>query len=394
MPDYKSKLYGRNDVVTALFQLFNAGDNVAMPGPRRLGKSFVLDRVVEWAPEHGWRAIKLDVAGISEFKDLYRYLCTEVNKQPQVPSKTWGFITQRFGQVTNPRHEQGSTWFQNLLTHDHQTQFEKILEKLNTDKVTRWALLIDELPIFLKALHDKGPDGITQARNFMNHLARLQAQFPSLRWLITGSIGIEPLAREGQYLALLTKYRPFELLPLSLAQAHDFLFDLATEGRLQHRQSISPAEAQAITNEVQWLSAFYLREVAQNLRGTVQTEAQSVAAQVEAAVQLLIAPQNVQLFGPWEDHLRKHYNDADRRMAIGVLNGLAELNVSSFSTLLAKADTPNLAANQFLSLLTRLHVEGYIQCSDWDAATSSATFSYLSPLLRRRWKRFALPLTA
>ena len=50
---YTHKSYGRQAEVAALYAMFEAGRNVKMPGPRRLGKTFVLDRLVDAAPEIG-----------------------------------------------------------------------------------------------------------------------------------------------------------------------------------------------------------------------------------------------------------------------------------------------------------------------------------------------------
>ena len=58
---------------------------------------------------------------------------------------------------------------------------------MNEDAGQRWVLLIDELPIFLKALHDRGPEGIVEARAFMNFVSRMREAHPRIRWLITGS---------------------------------------------------------------------------------------------------------------------------------------------------------------------------------------------------------------
>ncbi len=63
---------------------------------------------------------------------------------------------------------------QPLLGLDHETYFERLLQHLHDDKEQRSALLTDELPIFLKGLHDKGSDGVDAARNVMNRLSRLR----------------------------------------------------------------------------------------------------------------------------------------------------------------------------------------------------------------------------
>ena len=54
MYNYATKSYGRMTEVAAIYNLFAANKDISMHGPRRLGKTFVLDRVVEQANTHGY----------------------------------------------------------------------------------------------------------------------------------------------------------------------------------------------------------------------------------------------------------------------------------------------------------------------------------------------------
>jgi len=56
-------------------------------------------------------------------------------------------------------------------------------------------------------MHDKGERGVDAARNFINLSSRLRADYPRVRWMITGSVGLEPLAQAGKYIGVLSKFR-------------------------------------------------------------------------------------------------------------------------------------------------------------------------------------------
>ena len=68
---YTHKSYGRQAEVAALYAMFEAGRNVKMPGPRRLGKTFVLDRLVDAAPKQNWVAVKVELAGHCMQQDCF-----------------------------------------------------------------------------------------------------------------------------------------------------------------------------------------------------------------------------------------------------------------------------------------------------------------------------------
>ena len=230
--DYTQKSFGRNDEVADIYRLLNANSDVSMPGPRRLGKTFVLDRLVEAGPTYDWEPVKVEVAGCTDTRSFFRQLCAKIGNHRSHGQRTVNWLLQRLGQALAPRTQPSATWDQALLSLDYETYFERLIKVLHEDRERRWALLIDELPIFLKALHDQGPDGVEAARNFMNLLSRLRADFPSVRWLITGSIGLEPLAKVGSYMGVLAKFETYELQELSRPQARDFIIELAQSGEL------------------------------------------------------------------------------------------------------------------------------------------------------------------
>lgn len=393
MLDYASKSYGRNDEVAAIFRMFEANHHVSMPGPRRLGKTFILDRMVEAAADAGWCAVKVEVAGCCDTSSFFRELCSKIGSKRSGGAATISRLKQRLGQALEPRLHHAGPWYQPFLSLDHETYFERLIKALNDDELHRWALLIDELPIFLKALHDRGPDGLKAARDFMNLSSRLRSEYPRVRWMVTGSVGLEPLARAGNYMGVLAKFKTFELQPLSASQAKDLVQDLARAGLLMHRQAITDVEAQGLVDAVGWLAPYYLEALAQKLSGESSNDALKAQQLVEDAVGRLLQPSELATFGVWEEHLRKHYHSAERAIAIAALASLASSSQgSNISALLAVVGDPALTQSGLHAVLTRLHVEGFITVVDWDSPEPMAAFR--NPLLRRWWQRYQPQATA
>jgi uncharacterized protein len=387
MVDYATKVYGRSSEVSEIYASFDAGRDLSMAGPRRLGKTFVLDRLVDAAPGNGWIAVKAEVGGCSDPRAFFRVLCDRIGASRSVGRTFLSRLAQRLGQMIAPRSETAGEWYQPLTSLDHESYFERLIAALNSDQERRWVLLIDELPIFLKALHDQGPAGIVAARNFMNLTGRLRADSPRVRWMITGSIGLEPLARAGDYMGVLAKFEAFTLEPLTKEQAKTFVQDLARDGRLLHRRAITDAEAVALVAAVGWRSAYYLDALAAKLRGQPSEEGSDATQLVEEAVERLLAPGEAATFGVWDEHLRKHFRDDERSLAFTILAALAQQPSSlSLDTLLVGTRQKHGTRAELRRVLTRLYVEGFVIVSDWDGDNPRASF--LNPLLRRWWKRF------
>ena len=92
-------------------------------------------------------------------------------------------------------------------------------------------------------------------------------------------------------------------------------------------------------------------------------------------------------FGPWEDHLRKHYRDPERTIVFEVMAALSEdVRGRDLDALLASVRRPDLARNTLRELLVRLDTEGFIAVDSWEH--ESPTVGFLNPLLRRWWQRY------
>jgi hypothetical protein len=236
-------------------------------------------------------------------------------------------------------------------------------------------------------MHDKGSAGVQQARDFMNLFSRLRSKNPRVRWLVTGSIGIDPLAKAGNYIGVMSKFTNIELEPLTEAQSIAYLHDLAQLGALQDRTTITPEEAAAIVNAVGWRVAFYLEVFAQHISGPPATGADQVKAVIDAAMTKLISPHQAAAFGTWEEHIQKHYPEPQRKLSFAVLNELAKhesgLDLDALMPLSASA---SLDRDQFQYYLQQLVIDGFLYQDD--AGTSVGLYRFRIALLRLWWKKF------
>ena len=392
--DYSDRSYGRNDEIARLFRAFGADHDVSMPGPRRLGKTFVLERLVDAAPDRGWMAVKVDLAGCTDRESAFRELCTETSRvlfdeRRQLPKRLGTWLSQRAGQLLgSSKGSFGGSWYDPLTRLDVETYFRRLVHIMDDAPERRCVLLVDELPIFLKALHDRGPDGISDARDFMNLVSRLRERHKRVRWMITGSVGIEPLARKGDYAGVLAKFRPFELKPLNETQSVALIKDLAAKGRFMHREAITDIEARLLTKTVGWCAPFYLEALAAEMRDEPETDPVLADRAVEKAVEHILRHVHTTTFGTWEEQLRKHYDEPERTVAFEVLAALAEEDGGrDLDDLLVSVGRSELTRERLRDLLLRrLCPEGFVAVDD--PATDSPTFLFLNPLLRRWWRRY------
>ena len=94
------------------------------------------------------------MADYTEVQQVRRHLGEIINADQSLPQQAGKLPRQKFAQLINP--QQTDSLHKNLLGMDWENYLENLLATLDKDTNLKWVILIDELPIFLKALHDGG----------------------------------------------------------------------------------------------------------------------------------------------------------------------------------------------------------------------------------------------
>ncbi len=381
--DFATAPYGRRTETDAIFRRFDAGKNLLMPGPRRLGKTFVLQRLEERAGKHGYVAVSVDVSHCRDERAFFAKLCQAIEHKRGQGDSLLKSLQLRLKQVFHGASTSPDSWWQAALNLDWETFAEHLITTLAEDPDHRWAILIDELPVFLLHLEDT-PNGLAQVKGIAYRLREFRERLPRLRWLMTGSIGLEPLARRGEYLGAFNNLEPFELLPLSSQAACALLKDWAQTGLFEHRQQISDHEAEAIVAASGWLSAYYLEAFGKQLHGNPAADAGTALERVAEARKRLLQPTNRNYFETWPEHIRKNFAEPIRGRLFALLAYLADFeNGLSTDGLLPALNEAALPRRDLLRLLNTLEEDGFI-VRDLDADRHR----FRMELLRLWWQRF------
>lgn len=354
-----------------------------MPGPRRLGKTFVLERLEDRASDRGYVAVRCDVSYCRDEKEFFTKLCQAIEAKRGKGESLMASLQQRANQFFHRSTADSGPWYQSALNLNWETFADQLITTLAEDPQNQWAILIDELPIFLLHL-EATPNGLSQVKRIVYRLREFRESFPRLRWLITGSIGIEPLARRGEYIGAFNNLEPFVLHPLAPQAACALLQDSAQAGLFEYRQSISDCEAEAIIAASGWLSAYYLEAFGKQLQGDPAEDADTAQERIEDARKRLLEPANRNYFETWPEHIRKNFSEPMRGRLFAILSYLADFSEGlSTDGLLPSLNDTNLQRKDFQRLLNILEEDGFI-VSDRDIDNHR----FRMELLRLWWQRY------
>src|SRR5689334_7019340 len=97
MPD---KLHHRIAERSELAARLQAGSNILMLAPRRIGKTWLMDKIVADLTAQGWLCIKIDVESTRTEDQFLRALCQEIEKTQALTDRVKSHLFQRFKQLT------------------------------------------------------------------------------------------------------------------------------------------------------------------------------------------------------------------------------------------------------------------------------------------------------
>ncbi|UCV29711.1 ATP-binding protein [Ferribacterium limneticum] len=399
-PATGSDFFGRALVLEDLWR-YLLDDHLKFPGVRRLGKTSILKRLLEEAPDHGVLAEWLDVSNVDSAESFVALL------DRAFPEKT---ITR----FLSDRAQQVKDWFKRLrkieATLPDAVGGGGLGVELDGDAAPAWLekaetvrsrlgkqpllILLDEFPVMLQTLIQKDP---REARQLLAWL-RIWRQTPgACRFVFTGSIGLQSLLERHGFADRMNDCFDFPLGPFQqaearkmwahFAQTHSELCWQVPEATLDHAMA-----------RIGWLSPYFLclmldatiraaRERRQECSPPSDVEPENILEidDVDAAYENLLAARS--RFIHWEKRLRDALLPEDLEFCFALLTALSRheqgMTLSQLGSRLAKRETDaQCRAQRLQDLLVRLTDEGYTSTPD-----ANKRVQFLSFPLRDWWNR-------
>jgi hypothetical protein len=247
---------------------------------------------------------------------------------------------------------------------------------------TKTAILIDEIAYFFLAF---ARESQKDANAFAYKLRALQLAHKNVRWLLTGSIGLDIIARRYELEGAFVDFDHFELRPFTPEEARSYLRDPAIQQQFSRVFDASDEDYGWMFQELGWLAPYYLTLIANEVRpsnaGPDGRPALASHADFDAAFEKLLQPNRKSAFAVWPEHISKNFPDQDRALATRILDALsATAEGEIVDTLLAQATEIQGSATkrQVRDILDMLINDGLI-------ARNGVRYAFRSGLIRRYW---------
>lgn len=362
-----------------------AADNLLLLAPRRVGKTSVLRRMKAEATKRGFTAVYVDVSDCSDELRFVQRLYGAILEHDGDADRLWNEIKESWlGKAISRIKKAGGAGFSIEFSDDH-LKWDRLGEEL-ADALTslngQTLIQVDELPVFALKLLNR-TDEIQQGRirEFLYWLRRLRLQYPQVRWMLAGSIGLDTVTSRLNIADSINDLRIETLGAFDFPTAHRLLQELAGAYNIE----MSEAVRERVIARVGWPVPYYLQLIFDKLRAFRTPEPKDV----DSAVDTLLDPSQRNLFDYWRQRLRDELGRPDSDQATALLHSASRVaeGVSRevFKLTLAKA-IPDASEREdkLRYLLDVLQNDGYLVEED-------RRWRFRSPLLREYWRRRVAP---
>jgi hypothetical protein len=357
------------------------GASVQMFAPRRIGKTWLMRKLEKDLRRAGWTVVFVDVEGMRTQDEVLRELCKKLERAGDAANRALTHLGQRLKQLMqdgwqgNPLHAIGKIDF---------ASFSEALIAALDEKGGRSVIMVDELALFLADQIAKDADA---ARAFLYQLRRLRQEHQNVRWLMTGSIGLDVVARRAGLLGALVDLKSFILEPFDGPAARSFVEGLCDAGEVPKPFAFAAGAFEYLLAELGWSAPFYLTTVADRVQPTGVTTGKlpsATPADIERAFVDLMRPEYRTMFSPFEEHIEKNFPPAETRRLKALLAAACQAaRGETAATLLASlaGAEPEIGAQALNDSLTALANAGLLMIEE-------ERWRFRSGLVRRYWLRY------
>ena len=331
-----------------------------------------------------WNVIFADVEGCSTEEQFLRKLCHEIEKTNGLGTKFFTHIKEKFGQAMG--RSNSPTWQEALLKTDWHSFLDTLVEALS-QREHPTLIMLDEISLYISARLRSSEQ---TAIDFLHHLRALRQRYPKVRWLLTGSVGLDVVARRATLSGALLGLTPFPLEPFTAEEAKAYLNYRIKTGLVLRSFALDEESFDYFHAELGWLSPYYIDHIADAVRpsGPVAITGRALATRddIDRAYEALLAPAMRQHFAAFDEHITKNFGTQDQNRLRAILNLCAiAADGEMFTTLHASltASNPGLSAREMSGLMDILTSDGYL-LHDGDPKRCR----FRSGLLRRYWLKY------
>ncbi len=372
--------FQRESIVNLIYRRLDAGSNIFMAAPRRVGKTSIMYYLRD-NPREGYAFIYLPTEAIDSselfFKRLFDALLNSeaVSEKVKLSEKSKSILDMITGKV-----KKIGAFGVELELHDAKNElysdvFLELMSKLDREGI-HIVIMIDEFPSTVENINQKY--GLVEAVRFLklNRTIR-QKSAGGIQFIYTGSIGLPAIVNKLSTPESINDLNQVEVPPLSLEEGKLFAKRLLQAANVPFQTGA----IEYLLKKISWMMPFFIQLSIQELVDIFDSSQKKITSKiVEIAFDKICNRRNNIHFDSYYNRLNDAFLSEDYDSALKILNLIAEKREIQRNELFSCLEK-DIARQRLDSIIESLEYDGYINLRD-------ENYSFNSPILRLWWNKY------
>jgi hypothetical protein len=378
----KEDFFMREAEVNRIKMNLEAGANIQLAAPRRVGKSSILYYFLD-NPGDGFIHLYFQVESARSKNEYYRKIYKEIIKSDAVGTGK-KFIEQlkSVGNAFLSRLKgvkvAGSGFdFQDNDEIDYEEELTNLLLGLDLDG-DRLVLMVDEFPEVILNIVEQNKGDILEAKKFLQSNRELRNHAKLIRkvqFIYTGSNSLNLTVANLESSSLINDLASIPVKPLKPEESKELI-----KAVLQtYKITIDEPEVDYLISKAEWAIPFYFQLIIQEIINVVSPNEPVNTQIIDEAFTLALEQRNDHLFEHYVNRLKRVFNEKEREYIQMFLCSLANSDSISKDVAYDMA-TGLLGDKECRRLLDSLKYDGYI------INQAETDIKFNSPILKNWWK--------
>lgn len=381
-----SDFFGRPQIISKIRRAIHNGDWIYLSAPRRVGKTSIM-YFLQDNPGANEQYVYAITESIDSIDGFYKELAKQVIDSPafRTMSKVTDALKKVAGSLLQRINLKVSIPFLDVSLDkgeavNFQTDLEKLLEELNLDG-SKLIIMVDEFTETLDNILLK--HGKQEARRFLQlfrDLSHNRKLANKVQFLLTGSIGLQPLVKKLDASDLVNQLHYIDVQPLTEEEACKLFRNVIEPESIP----IDDETIRYILQKIDWLMPFHVQLLVQEVIDVYESNGGPIDYEkAEKAFQQVFHQRNKIYFEQYYERLKKRLEPgAEYQFVHDVLNRATE------EAPLEKAVVHDLAVKHGLSdnykaTIESLEYDGYLH-----QTTDGNAYRFNSSILKIWWKKY------
>ena len=377
----EKKYFPREKIVKKILRKLDAGENILISAPRRIGKSSILKHIARNQEDN--QIIKyMIVQSVNSQEEFFKKLFNELIEDKEIFEGVNGYLKKATSTVKGYARRINGISLDGITINPDEVinYYEECIKLISSFKTYKKIIIfIDEFPDAVNNILDNDEK---LAINFLQKNREIREKFSNenLQFVYTGSTGLKNVVRKFKKLDLINDIKTIEVQPFSDDEARELLQRLVLGYQEEIEEfNINEETIEYILEKISWKLPYYMQIIVDELFEYYEDKEEEITNDtLDFVLSEIVKSKSTHsdYFENWRDRLSRAFKHEDYSFAIEVLNHISKNEYIDYAEFCDMSVKHEVEDHKYV--LDVLEHDGYISEDD-------KKYGFNSILLKNWW---------